>query len=173
MPGAAEVEACRSELLGLKEEVRNVVSNYNSVANQRVQEQKKLARIVQSVQERSTDVVLIEDIIVVSLLSEEAARRSHQRELPDQPFIDPDNQPHGRTSSAEEAISIYQSQIETLSKDKLYREALLECEADMLEIYGKGVLDIHNTVTEYADDPELVQLVESIGGIDKPEEQEE
>lgn len=162
MAGPAEVETCRNELLQLKSAVQQVQADYKSMAAARVANQKKMARIVQTVQERSPDdVPLVEDVIVVSLRSEMAATLSKSK-IPDAPAIDPNNQPSGRTSSAEEAIAVYKGQIETLHMDRKYREALLQAETAMVKIYRNGVHDILGTVKEYCNDSALVVQVEGM-----------
>lgn len=162
MAGPAEVEACRNELFQLKTVVQKVQTDYKVQASTRVTTQRKMARMVQTVQERSPDdVPLVEDVIVVSLHSETSASRS-MSEIPEAPFIDPNNQPSGRTASAEEAIAVYKGQIETLQQERKYRDALLQAEIAMVKIYGQGVQDILSTVQEYCRDSRLVGHIKNI-----------
>jgi hypothetical protein len=160
---AAAVEARRNELMQLRSTVSQVQSDYKRTAETRIRQQKTMARLVQTVQERAVnDVPLVEDVIIVSLQSETAAAKSRTH-IPDAPPpIDPNNQPSGRTSSAEEAMAVYQKQIETLNVDRTYRDALLQAETAMVKIYGQGIRDIVATVKEYCRDARLVQEVEGI-----------
>jgi hypothetical protein len=162
MAGPAEVEACRNELLQLKSVVQKVQTDYKNNASTRIATQKKMALMVQTVQERRPDdVPLVEDVIVVMLHSETAATLSLSQ-LPEAPIIDPNNQPSGRTASAEEAIAVYKGQIETLQQERKYREALLQAEAAMVKIYGQGIQDILSTVQEYCSDSRLVGQIVNI-----------
>jgi hypothetical protein len=116
------------------------------------------------VQERLAvnDVPLVEDVIIVSLQSETAAAQSRTH-IPDAPPpIDLNSQPSGRTASAEEAMAVYRTQIDTLNVDRTYREALLQAETAMVKIYGQGIRDIVATVKEYCRDARLVQEIEGM-----------
>lgn len=164
MVGPAEVEACRNELLQLKSVVQQVQGDYKSTAATRVANQKKMARMVQLMQERCTDdVPLVEDVICVSLHSETAASLS-QSEIPVAPVIDPNQRQtsSGRTASAEEAIAVYKGQVGTLQLDREYCSALLQAETAMVKIYGQGIRDILGTVKEYCKDSGLVGQIEHI-----------
>lgn len=158
---AAEVEAYRNELMGLKSQVQRIQSVYKSHANVRIANQQKMARMVQTVQECSQDVALVEDVIVVSLHSETEASHS-QSDIPNAPVIDQENQPSGRTNSAEEAIAIYKGQIMTLQEDLKYREALEEAETVMAGIYGQGIQNILAIMKEYCSDSALIEQIENI-----------
>lgn len=164
MPAAAaEVESCRKELLQLRSTVQTVQSEYKTVANARVACQKKMAQMVQTVQQRSTnDVPLVEDVICVSLQAETAASQSQSGTTPQAPIIDSNNQPGGRTASAEEAIAVYKSQIETLQLEHTYRAALLQSEKSLVKIYNQGMSDIVETVHEYCGDQRLVQEIDAM-----------
>jgi hypothetical protein len=159
---AKAVDTLRNELVQLRMMVQHVQGNYKRTAEKRVHLQKKMARMVQTVQERAMDdAPLVEDVIVVSLQAETAAANSRSH-IPNAPMIDALSQPSGRTSSAEEAIAVYTSQIETLSEDRTYRDALLEAETAMVEIYTQGVYDILSTVKQYSKDSKLIQEIEQM-----------
>jgi hypothetical protein len=105
MVSREEVEACRNELLQLKSEVQTVQADYQKMAKTRISQQTKMARMVQLVNDRCmmNDVPLVEDVIVISLQAETAARCDDPPVAP--PPIDPACQPHGsQTASAEEAL---------------------------------------------------------------------
>jgi hypothetical protein len=159
MVSQGEVEACRNELLQLKSVVQTVQAEYQTMARTRVAEQTKIARMVQVVQDRcsSKDVPLVEDVIVIALQTEMAARCDHLPEAP--PAIDPSSQPSERqTASAEEAMAVYQRQITTMQLELDYREALLQIETKMVRKYDTGINRVVETVKEYG----RSQVVEEI-----------
>ena len=166
MVGAAEVEACRNRLLELKQEASQINSDYKTFANKRVAQQRTMARLVQTIQTKCKDTPLVEDIIIVSLRSETAASKAQAEKLkgleaPNK--IDAANQPAGdRTKSAEEAVSIYNSQIETLSTDLEYRKALRDAEEDLNEIYGAGIDEIVSVMQKYCEDSVLINQMQGI-----------
>lgn len=165
MVGAAEVEACRSRLLELKQEASQINADYKTFANKRVAQQRTMARLVQTIQTKSIDTPLVEDIIIVSLRAETAASKSQAEkmkglEAPNK--IDPANQPGGRTKSAEEAVAIYNSQIETLSTDIEYRKALRDAEEALNDIYGTGIDEIVAVVQKYCEDSTLTNQMQGI-----------
>lgn len=165
MVGAAEVEACRNELLQLKQEAAQVNADYKKFANNRVAQQQTMARLVQTVQLQSKDTPLVEDVIIVSLRAETAASKSQAEkfegvEAP--PKIDPANQPGGRVKSAEEAVAIYSFQIETLSTDLEYRRVLRDAEEALNVIYGEGIEEILNVIEEYCQDEGLTNEMQGI-----------
>ena len=165
MVGAAEVEACRNRLLELKQEASQINSDYKTFANKRVAQQRTMARLVQTIQTKCKDTPLVEDIIIVSLRSETAASKAQAEKLkgleaPNK--IDPANQPGGRTKSAEEAVSIYNSQIETLSTDLEYRKALRDAEEDLNEIYGAGIDEIVTVMQKYCEESVLINQMQGI-----------
>lgn len=150
MVSREEVEACRNELLQLKSEVQTVQADYQRMAQKRVSQQTKMARMVQLINDRcmNNDVPLVEDVIVISLQTETAARCDSPPEKP--PPIDPACQPHGRqTASAEEALTIYQLQIATMQTEQKYRQALLQMETKIVEAYSRGIADVRETVKTY------------------------
>ena len=165
MVGAAEVEACRSRLLELKQEASQINSDYKKFANKRVAQQRTIARLVQTIQTKSKDTTLVEDIIIVSLRAETAASKSHAEKLkgveaPNK--IDPASQPGGRTKSAEEAVTIYNLQIETLSADLEYRKALRDAEEALNEIYGIGIDEIDAVMQKYCEDSAVKNEMQGI-----------
>jgi hypothetical protein len=158
MVGRAEVDAKRNELLSLKESVRAIFAEYKTQAELRIARQTDMAKIVQIVQNRSSDIPLVEDVILASLWAENRALKSKQP-VPEAPEIDPYNQPQGMTKSAEEAIAVYNSQIQILTSDKMYRQALLDNEIAMAKELEEGILQIENIVQDYCDNPSLTNLV--------------
>ena len=164
MAGAAEVEAVRSELLQLREDVQQAQADYQSQARARVAQQQTMARIVQTVQEKTHDVALVEDVIIVSLKAETAARRSRGH-IPAKPVIDPNSQPRGRTASAEEAIAVYKSQLAILQQEMEYLSGMLHTEIVMAEIYQQGNRDIVDTMKSYSNSPSLTDQIESMAAV--------
>lgn len=145
-----EVHACRNELLQLRSEVQKVQSDYQTMARTRVAQQAKMARMVQTVQDRCSknDIPLVEDVIVIALQTETAARCDKLPQAP--PPIDPSSQPTGKqTASAEEAMAIYQQQIATMQLERDYRSELLQIEQKMVQIYDHGITDVVDTVREF------------------------
>lgn len=148
MVGKAAVEAKRNELLQLKSAVKGTSKQYKTQANLRISRQKEMAELVLFVQQHSRDTPLVEDVILASLWAETRALRSKE-EVPDKPEIDPANQPSGTTKSAEEAIAVYSGQIDVLTQDQIYRQALLDNEAAMAKEFGEGLEQIRAIVDEY------------------------
>lgn len=160
MVGRADVDAKRSELLSLKQAVNATYEEYKSQAELRMSRQKEMAKLVQLVQNHhpSADIALVEDVILASLWAEHKALKA-KRPVPEAPEIDPTNQPHGMTKSAEEAIAVYTRQIEVLTQDKTYRQALLDNEAAMADEFGQGLMQIETIVRDYCDNQSLRNLV--------------
>ena len=150
MVTADEVHACRNELLQLRSEVQKVQVEYQAIARNRVALQSTMARMVQTVQDRCSknDVPLVEDVIVIALQTETAARCDKLPPAP--PPINPASQPTGRqTASAQEALTIYQQQIATMQLEHDYRAELLAIEQKMAQIYDHGILEVVETVREF------------------------
>ena len=167
MVGAAEVEASRSRLLQLRQDASQINSDYKTFANKRVGQQSTLARMVQTIQAKSKDTPLVEDVIIVSLRAEAAASKSqaeHLKGVEAPPKIDPASQPGGRTKSADEALAVYNSQIETLGTDLEYRKAMRDAEKSLNEIYGAGIDEIIRVVHQYSEDTGLTKQMEGIAG---------
>jgi hypothetical protein len=147
MVSPEEVHACRNELLQLRSEAQKVQTEYQTMARTRVAMQAKMARMVQTVQDKCSknDVPLVEDVIVIALQTETAARCDQLPTAP--PAIDPASQPTGRqTASAEEAMAVYQNQIATMQLEYNYRSELLQIEQKMVKIYDSGIRDVVDTV---------------------------
>jgi hypothetical protein len=162
MAGPAEVEACRNQFHALKGQVQSIQTSYKQQAGMRIDAQQKMARMVQTVQERSgADVELVEDVIVISLQSETQALHA-RGEIPNPPVIDVANQPSGRTSSAEEAVAVYTKQIETLEQDRAYRQCMLDTETAMANVYTKGIQEILAVMRIYCKETALVGQLEGI-----------
>jgi hypothetical protein len=158
---AAEVEACRAQLLRMKAEAQGTQGSYKTAANHRIAMQQKIAQMVQLVQGRSSDVELVEDVIIASLKAETQASLS-QCEIPEAPVIDPNNQPSGRTASAEEAMASYKSQMAILQKEHEYREAMRKAEELMGGFYKNGIDRILAVMKEHCKDPRLMQQLQGI-----------
>lgn len=151
MVSAEEVHACRKELLQLRSDVQKVQLEYQTTARARVAHQAKMARMVQTVQDRCSknDIPLVEDIIVIALQTETSARCDKLPQAP--PPIDLASQPTGRqTASAEEAMAVYQQQIATMQLEHDYRSDLLHIEQKMVKIYDHGIMEVVDTVKEFA-----------------------
>ena len=154
-----EVHACRNELLQVRSDVQKVQSDYQTMARTRVAQQAKMARMVQAVQDKCSknDIPLVEDVIVIALQTETAARCDKLPQAP--PPIDPSSQPTGRqTASAEEAMAIYQQQIASIQLERDYRSDLLQIEQKMVQIYDHGIRDVVDTVREFG----RSQIIEDI-----------
>jgi hypothetical protein len=158
---AAEVEACRAQLLRMKAEAQGTQGSYKTAANHRIAMQQKIAQMVQLVQGRSSDVELVEDVIIASLKAETQASLS-QCEIPEAPVIDPNNQPSGRTASAEEAMASYKSQMAILQKEHEYREGMRKAEELMGGFYKNGIDRILAVMKEHCKDPRLMQQLQGI-----------
>jgi hypothetical protein len=154
-----EVYACRNELLSLRPIVQKVQQDYQSTARMRVQQQTKVAQIVLWVQQNKHtkyDIPLVEDVIVLALQTETSAKRCET--FPEKPSQQPsdDKTTTSSTASAEEAMKIYQQQIQTLQAEHQYRNELLQIERKMVHIYNVGIQQIQDTVREYSSDPQLI-----------------
>lgn len=165
MAGPADVEACRNELLQLKQEAQHVNVEYKTSAQKRIQQQQTMARLVQTVQDSGKhDTALVEDVIIASLHAETAASLSQAKLLKniEPPPQIPSQQPTGRVSSAEEAVAIYHGQIAILTKDMQYRKAMRDAEVALNKIYDAGIRQIVDVVNEYCLEAGLKNQVQSI-----------
>lgn len=162
MVSVAAVQEKRNELLSLRSEVGCVQSTYMEQANRRVALQKKLANILQYLQDKSLDRLLVEDTIIVSLQTETAVKQIGI-EVPEKPIIpDASSQPQGKTSSAEEAMAVYTDQIETLNKEFAYRNAMKELETSMATIYEDGLNRLMGVVDDYCTENHLKSRLEAL-----------
>jgi valyl-tRNA synthetase len=163
------IQACRDSLLRVQEKLRRVQTDYKTVAQERIALQRNMARINQTVQKQSNDVELVEDIIVISLQSEETARQCVcQMKDPSRNRPAPSAEAtlgRTRTSSLEEAMAHYQKQIETVEEDLEYREALHRAESDMVAAYKEGLNAMAEVVAKYCQEDQVKQHVEGLTGV--------
>lgn len=161
MATAADVNAVREKVQKLKGEMTSVDQQYKLNATKRIEAQNRLAKMSQTVQEKSKDIMLVEDIVVVTLASETLARSK----LPpiDNPADKrPPNQTPGKVSSAEEAVKIYTGQMNILQEDIEYRTFLRDSEKDMVEIYESAKNEMLQLMDEYCNDESLKSKIQAI-----------
>jgi hypothetical protein len=151
---AVGVQAVRGELLKVKEEAKSIQSTYKVKAEQRVAYQNKMAKLNEMIQLRSKEVMLVEDVIVVTLAAETEAQERYSHLEPPTKKAEP--VVVGQTTkSAEDAIRIYNSQIEELKEEIEYRTQMTMAETDMDIIYRAAVDDILDIMDAFCEDGRL------------------
>jgi hypothetical protein len=155
---AADVQAIRGEVQKLKTDMATADQQYKREAKKRIDGQQKLAKMSQTVQQTSKDLLLVEDIVVITLASECAAKSK----LP--PIDDPSQQrvispmPE-KVSNADEAVKIYTEQKTYLTEDIEYRTFLRDSERAMTEIYDTAKDEMIQILQEYCNDDSLINRI--------------
>ena len=164
----ASVQAIRAELLKVKGEVQLIQQQYKEHAEQRCEYQTKMAQLNQMIQQQTStasqnDVMLVEDVIVVTLAADHAAQCRYSELPPPPPPSDKREAASttGTTKNAEEAIQTYKAQIEMYQAEKTYREHLDAAETDMDIIFRQAVDEILDILDQYCDNVNLHRAVES------------
>lgn len=134
-------------MMELRKTVSTVQTSYEQQAHRRIALQRQLAGILQHLQDKSRDRFLIEDTIIVTLQTEQMVKDS-RIDIPEKPVF-PENQPQGRTTSAEEAYQVYTEQLDLLTQEQAFRSAMEETERTMADIYQRGLERIVEVVEEF------------------------
>jgi prefoldin subunit 5 len=158
---AADVQAIRAEVQQLKNDMASIDSQYRQLASKRIEGQQKLAGLSQKIQQSSKDLLLVEDIVVITLSSETSAKLSlppieNPAETRTQQAIP------GKVSSADEAVKIYSEQKAMLLQDIEYRTMLRDAEKTMVDIYDKAVEEMLDVLNEYCSDKNLIATAQKI-----------
>lgn len=155
----AEVHAKRAEVLKLRDHARAIQAAYMAKAEQRLAYQNKMAKLNEMIQLRAKDVMLVEDVVVVTLMAEKDALDRYAGS-PDVPQSLAETIAEGqRTKDPNEALRIYNSQLDDLHAQIEYSSAMAMAERDIDDIYRKAVDEILDIMELYCGDPRLLSDV--------------
>ena len=160
---AADVQAIRGDVQQLKTTMASTDQQYKRDAAKRIEQQQLLAKMSQYVQQSSKDTMLVEDIVVITLASETAAKLqlppienpAETRQVPPMP---------GKVASADEAVKLYSDQKTMLTEDLQYRTMLRDSERGMCDVYESATQEMMQVLIDYCEDLNLISRIQKMGG---------